>query len=803
MNGDAESEQMLRRVDEALRTPAPSYAEGERELEHLLQKVDVAVRRAVNTQPHARNLPQPGRRIPPRAPAPPQTSQQKASLSSARLASSRDVLLRANLLREVFTGKVYTPGWTIFEGFEIPGNSLYMAYKPTGQFTIDRLNEIDPFTGSQAGPDGLPVKTLFQRDNWGQGWTTFMPFEVNGLVHYLAYDKKPGASGGRVSIDRIDLVDRNGKKVLQINNVYDRKAYTTGWTIFMPFRLDGNPFYLAYKSETGQLTVDRFRTTPGQEFGINSSDGSPVDTLFSAPDWGKGWTTFMPFTTNGVVHYLAYNKNTGRVSIDRIDLVIRKDATGQLGRVVEIKNVYDQVAYTPGWTTFVPFEYEGRAHYLAYKEQTGEVSIDRICNGAQADPDTGWPVEVMFTDRWSPGWTSFLSFKMNERPHFFAYANPQTPQTAFVTTARYQTTLDSFVKNFEQKVSIPDLVSDGQFFWGQKLLKMIDDETQNRLNLFLSFGVPAHRVVTARSDLEALKKVLFEDGDLFIFTSIFSNEQDRNAARDRIVAAERQFLNSLAPLVADRNTLVQSIARDIGQRYENIVNFNLQQGRNVFNALWARLISEDKQNYTSDEFKRLYLLPATRPLRMNQYVSLRRAEAEQCFSVAGRMVRYLRRRQRLKGPAPTSPQLNVDGNILLSRSRIKRGNAPEHSVLLYSTFLNQHVQMLKRVVDDDFYARVAVVSGLEPNQANFILNPDHFILVIGCYHTDTFIFWDPDAGASKATSYGRGFGLLYYDRSANRLTTAKDSADIAVNTLGDHFDREQHRYQAVALQRMP
>jgi len=74
---------------------------------------------------------------------------------------------------------------------------------------------------------------------------------------------------------------------------------------------------------------------------------------------------------------------------------------------------------------------------------------------------------------------------------------------------------------------------------------------------------------------------------------------------------------------------------------------------------------------------------------------------------------------------------------------------------------------------------------------------EHSVLIIG-FDGDTFVFHDSDAAVSKTPE--AGFGELFFDSSDNRLSTAKDPADLLVlfNTH-DHV-RGDHRYQVIRVE---
>ena len=78
---------------------------------------------------------------------------------------------------------------------------------------------------------------------------------------------------------------------------------------------------------------------------------------------------------------------------------------------------------------------------------------------------------------------------------------------------------------------------------------------------------------------------------------------------------------------------------------------------------------------------------------------------------------------------------------------------------------------------------------------------EHSLLIIG-FDGDKFVFHDPDAGVSKAGGE-QGFGLLFFDSTENRLSTAKNPGDMLVDQTGKH-DAAQHgahdkRYQVITL----
>jgi hypothetical protein len=122
----------------------------------------------------------------------------------------------------------------------------------------------------------------------------------------------------------------------------------------MPFIAKGQPHYLTYKIETGQVSIDRIRP-----------NGQGVDTVWNGT-WTKGWTSFMPFFVSGQTHYLAYKASNGQMSVDRL----RPDLQD-----VEVVRGLAAGGWSKDWSAFVPFSIGGRPHYLTYKATTGQASF--------------------------------------------------------------------------------------------------------------------------------------------------------------------------------------------------------------------------------------------------------------------------------------------------------------------------------------------------------------------------------------------------------------------------------------------
>ncbi len=213
---------------------------------------------------------------------------------------------------------------------------------------------------------------------WGTGWSHFMPFVHNGDPHFIAYNKDTG----EVHFDRVS-------PSLQGSQTLWSARWAAGWTHFVPFVLNARPHFFAYNQNDGTIHFDRFR-----------SDLQGPEIVW-AGRWGRGWSNFMPFVHNGEPHFIAYNEQTGEVHFDRVSPSLKGSQTMWSAR------------WGSGWSDFVPFSLGGRQHFIAYNKATGELHFDRV-----------WPnlhgSETLWSEQWAKGW-SLKEVSSRGVPHFVAY----------------------------------------------------------------------------------------------------------------------------------------------------------------------------------------------------------------------------------------------------------------------------------------------------------------------------------------------------------------------------------------------
>ncbi|HKP17724.1 MAG TPA: M23 family metallopeptidase [Gaiellaceae bacterium] len=246
--------------------------------------------------------------------------------------------------------------------------------------------EYKPGTGAAAidlvGSNGKGTTEVYSA-TWSKGWTHFMPYKVDGVPHYLAYK----SATGEVDLDRL-VATPFGASVTTVGET----LFSKSWTHFMPFTLDGQPYFVVYNSLSG--TAKTLRINP---------DGASMKILYTA-DWGKGWTHLVPFVQNGVQYFIAYASGTGSTLIDRI--------TGS-GDYVAF-DVMSSAPRAAGVSQLVPVYHAGAVHLIAYSAVTGAVSFERMNANGQG-------TQVLGSSRWTRGWTALTPFSIGIVGYVFGY----------------------------------------------------------------------------------------------------------------------------------------------------------------------------------------------------------------------------------------------------------------------------------------------------------------------------------------------------------------------------------------------
>lgn len=271
-------------------------------------------------------------------------------------------------------------------GKNIPYNWICINPAWSADNLSNKFIPVDTIVGVWAVYDFWPI-TLTQElwhDHWSKGWTSIVPFVLNGAPHLLEY--KSGE--GTVAIDRINA---NGQGTTELW----RDTWSKGWTSIAPFILNSAPHQLEYKSGDGTVAIDRI-----------NANGQGTTELWR-DTWSRGWTSIVPFVIAGEPYLLEYKATSGTVAIDKV----RSDGKGttELSRDTWLKG-----------SIVAPFVRNGEPHVLEYvlavgaPYSSGAVVVHRVNPG-------GTGTTIVGSGRWTLGWNHIVPFDMNGKPYLFEY----------------------------------------------------------------------------------------------------------------------------------------------------------------------------------------------------------------------------------------------------------------------------------------------------------------------------------------------------------------------------------------------
>jgi hypothetical protein len=221
-------------------------------------------------------------------------------------------------------------------------------------------------------------------DTWSKGWTSFAPFQLDGQQYFLCYKSE----SGRYSIDRV-AADGTSE-----TSTFGQGSWPAGYTTVMPFVWSDAPHMLVYNAGTGDVAFHKI-----------AGASQATEQIWSG-SWSKEWTSFTPLPLSGGAYYLAYKSGSGRVTIDRIN------DDGQ-----DASSVYNNGGnnWDTGYNAFAAFTSNGgQPHVLLYNSETGVAEIDRVA----AD---GSDMTSVTRQQWSTGWSAFVPFEKDGDSYYFGY----------------------------------------------------------------------------------------------------------------------------------------------------------------------------------------------------------------------------------------------------------------------------------------------------------------------------------------------------------------------------------------------
>ena len=215
----------------------------------------------------------------------------------------------------------------------------------------------------------------------------------------------------------------------------------------------------------------------------------------------------------------------------------------------------------------------------------------------------------------------------------------------------------------------------------------------------------------------------------------------------------------------------------------------LEVGGRIFETLWKA--------YSSPTASFPDLTPY---VTLAHYQALKRWELQACKRTAGEIAkRYVAAGggggKRTAGTAirltPLVGGVKTDATPL-------GGGLYRGTVATYSSQLGKEVERMKRAIDDGWVVHARVISGIVGGGKSRA-EPEHSLIIYG-YSGSAFEYFDPDVAGSNLQK--TGFDRLYYDSTANRLSTAQSEAQFPAYAY-DKPDEAGHRsgYQVSGVHR--
>lgn len=225
----------------------------------------------------------------------------------------------------------------------------------------------------------------------------FMPFALDGIPHFLAYEAQKSSWSRPHGLARYRVYTLRPDGTAQ---QLQQGQWPFGLRL-LPVELGGTPAFVRYDPKTGKATLEAWK-----------ADGT-TRVIWEGRQWDKHWDQLVPFTLQGVPHFLAYD--AGGVFSDGPAMLYRWSGTGEVTPVwSEKKDLGDGLQLTP-------FELDGVPHLQTYERATGRTRV------ARWNPDGSFTVlgreETLDTG------LEFTPFLFRSEPRLIGY-HPGTGRTS-------------------------------------------------------------------------------------------------------------------------------------------------------------------------------------------------------------------------------------------------------------------------------------------------------------------------------------------------------------------------------------
>jgi hypothetical protein len=258
--------------------------------------------------------------------------------------------------------------------FSLGGEPYVMTYKQADEsFEVHRWKLV---TNDKVDPE------LVGKGSWSRlkGYAP-MPFELNGKLYFVAYDK----ADGKFSLCRGDFSGTEIKVVARSYGSWQNNS------ILIPFDFAGPTHFVVYRPEDGKVLLSRVKPVGSVE---------QMETI-----WREEWDpsdSIMLFNLGGVAHYLASRQETDVILLCRWN---PEDGTKEL--------VWSS-GWEAGYTLFpAPSKICGTAQIIAYRPSDGQAELCRW--------DAGGFRETVWKGGWDAGSEVLVFFSLAALPHWLGY----------------------------------------------------------------------------------------------------------------------------------------------------------------------------------------------------------------------------------------------------------------------------------------------------------------------------------------------------------------------------------------------
>lgn len=233
--------------------------------------------------------------------------------------------------------------WTYVQPYTQGQEARLLAYHSgTGRYAVSRSGSyFQPYRRADGTPPLVSAQPDIGAGAIDTGWTTLLPFTLNGTRHYLGHALSTGRWG------TYELAAA-GNRLTKVGDAPSGTALTH----VLPAPLPGPPHCVGYNTLTGEATL----------FAVDAGGGAP--TPLRTMQWEPGHTALVTVPAGNEVFVLAYRIITGEV-------VIRRVTTAGSTRTFVSPPFFWRVEHTH----LALAEIHGRPYVLRYSALTGEATL--------------------------------------------------------------------------------------------------------------------------------------------------------------------------------------------------------------------------------------------------------------------------------------------------------------------------------------------------------------------------------------------------------------------------------------------